>query len=353
MAILSVTVLASIVCAARAEAQVQTVTYTAGDSAGISGGARSGCVFNDFWLNPGAASITFEWTDTTNAQVGNVRVEVDFRWGYYRRGNLNMDVEINDVGQPEVLTSPSSQPGTCGLSEVTSSTHEAGIMVWNPLGQNRVTLTLEAGEVAVLSSSGSFMVQIIITRLNEAPNAPTLLNQFGVDGKGIPLGATTPVKAIEVRAMVNDPDGDAVMLEVEIRPTAVFFTGKPNVTSLPVASGSTAAAALVGLADSSYHWQVRAVDPSGERSPWASFGSNSEVAADFKVDTSVPGGAARVDDKDHGSGDCALAASSSPGLPLTLLALIALGACLRLIRFGSSAHGIRFLKWRAIERSSP
>src|SRR5688572_3941582 len=294
--------------AAAAHAQDQTVTYTT-SSQGISGGGRSACVQNDYYLNPQFQAISFQFTDSTGAEAGQVRVQVNFRWGYYDRPAMTLAVAINDVLQPEALVTPTSQPNSCGQQEVTSSVHEAAVTSWNPQGVNRVTVQFPAdnaggGGIAVLAGNGPDMLEIVVTNTNQAPNAPSGLLQLGVDGKAIGVGGATAYNGVQVRATVSDPDGDPVFIEVEIQPTSVFFTGTPNAASLPVSSGQTATASLLGLANGSYHWQARTVDSSGERSAWVSHGTNSEIAADFRIDTSPGVTVQAADNVNHAGGDC-------------------------------------------------
>jgi hypothetical protein len=314
--------------AVEASAQDQTVTYTS-TSSGISDGGRNGCVGGDWWLQPAFPSMTFSWTDTTGAAAGKVRVEVDFRWAYYSQPALDLGVAINGVLQPEPLTSPTSSPTSCGQSEVTTSTHEDGITSWNALAQNSLTLTVPQGQVAVLNIAGAFMIRIRITKLNEAPGPPTLLQQSRLTfvGKPIPVGGKTSDKGVTLSAVLDDPDeGDTVHLEIEVQPTTVFFTGQPTTLGPPITPpGAQVFVSVPGLDVGSYHWQVRTVDAAGEASAWVSFGDNSEVLPDFTIDTSTAA-VPPLDFEDHGSGDCALSASSAPrfvpGLALILAALL-------------------------------
>jgi hypothetical protein len=167
------------------------------------------------------------------------------------------------------------------------------------------------------------MLEIVITNMNQAPGAPSGLLQLGVDGKTIGVGGATAYTGVQMRATVSDPDGDPVCIEVEIQPTSVFFTGTPNAASLPVNSGQAAATPLMELANGSYHWQARTVDSSGERSAWVSHGTNSEIAADFRIDTSIVLGASAADPLNDSGGDCSAGAGEpafwTPALLLVLM----------------------------------
>jgi hypothetical protein len=188
--------------------------------------------------------------------------------------------------------------------------------------------------VAVFNTTGAFMVQVQITKLNEAPAAPAQILQHEllnptIKNKSLPVGGRTVIKGMQFSAVINDPDvGDSIHVEIEIQPTQVFFTGVPTVLGAPVTVTAEATPVLINvpnLVDGAYHWQVRTVDAAGEASPWVSFGANSEVLADFTIDSaalSVP----PLDFEDHGSGDCTLTAGVmprlAPGLALILAALL-------------------------------
>src|SRR5687767_6532966 len=171
--------------AAEARAQ-QTITYTT-QSAGISDGDRDGCVGNDRWLNPEFPAIRFTWSDSTGAVAGKVRVEVSVCWGYFGRPNVNLQCRFNDVLQSPNLQSPGQPTGNCNLALTTSATYEAEITDWNPDGQNEMSLTISQGDVMVFSTTGPFIVEIVVTKLNDAPAPPTQLLQRDANSQSIPL----------------------------------------------------------------------------------------------------------------------------------------------------------------------
>ena len=85
----------------------------------------------------------------------------------------------------------------------------------------------------------------------------------------------------------NDPENDNVMLEVEVQPVGTAFTDNPNcISGSEVSSGEIAFATCTVLNNNQYHWQSRTKDSSGGYSDWVSVGENSEIDADFIVDTS-------------------------------------------------------------------
>jgi hypothetical protein len=126
---------------------------------------------------------------------------------------------------------------------------------------------------------------------NNPPAAPSGLGQFKLDAAtAIALGGTTNETGVVLKATVSDPDGDSVMIEVEVKPVGSVFTGVASGSSALVPSGSTAQATVGGLVSvTSYHWQARAVDSMGNTSAWVDFGSNGDApppaGTDFTVNT--------------------------------------------------------------------
>jgi len=119
--------------------------------------------------------------------------------------------------------------------------------------------------------------------VNHPPNPPTNLAQFKSDlATEIPVGGTTDERLIFLKGNVNDPDGDKISLQTELRQTDDNFLQKvTHQTSL--ASTSEVSVAAYGLTNGNYHWQARAVDEHGLASEWVSFGNNLEPEEDFSV----------------------------------------------------------------------
>jgi hypothetical protein len=160
---------------------------------------------------------------------------------------------------------PSTRPLATGWHRVRldNRTGETGKRVaWDAL---RVTRTAAAGTAG-------------------APAAPTGLAQFRANGAtGIGLGSATPDSTAVLKGGVSDPNGDAVALDLEIRPVGNAFLGTPTCTSAVVASGSTATASCGGLEPGAYHWRGRTRDAQGATSAWMSAGSNLDGQPDFVV----------------------------------------------------------------------
>jgi hypothetical protein len=76
--------------------------------------------------------------------------------------------------------------------------------------------------------------------------------------------------------------------QVELEPTRVRFTGQPNLTAAPMKASGQASVLVSGLQNrTTYHWQARTIDASGDTSPWVRFGGASGGMA-FGVDLDAP-----------------------------------------------------------------
>ncbi|MEA2075108.1 MAG: PKD domain-containing protein [Euryarchaeota archaeon] len=124
---------------------------------------------------------------------------------------------------------------------------------------------------------------------NHPPNSPTNLAQFKSDSvTEIPVGGATDERTVIFKGEVSDPDGDKVILQVELR-RLDEYGGQFDETQgglkdgVLVESGSEAVACTYGLIDADYHWRARAVDEHGEPSEWVDFGDNDISKADFTV----------------------------------------------------------------------
>jgi hypothetical protein len=316
--------------AVAAEAQVvQTIDFPA---SAISGAwANGGCgTGNERGTSTNGAAMTMTWTDTTNAPDSSVvQIEVQANWKFWcSGGNYTVAINATPMGNG---TPPNNQNNcVCNASPfaTTSQVLGPGAFTWNPGAPNTLSFTQSGNSwIGVMDNSQNpnWSVRIIVTMLNQAPDNPTALNQIG-GGQVIAVGGVTKSTTVTLRANVTDPDADDVFLQAECVLTNVFFTNTPNFQGTAAPSGSDATIDVTGLADGAYHWQVRAVDPFGMSTAWVSFGNNSEVAADFAVDTTVP--PTKVFIAKEQPGDCAVSAGAAHGLlsPALLgFALIAFG----------------------------
>lgn len=106
------------------------------------------------------------------------------------------------------------------------------------------------------------------------PGAPTNLRQYRLDGRtSIPYGEEIPETGFVTQARVSDSDeGEALFLEVEVRPSDQGFQNVPTHLASPVASGGTASLTIERLIpDTFYRWQARTRDARGTVSSWTVF----------------------------------------------------------------------------------
>ena len=124
---------------------------------------------------------------------------------------------------------------------------------------------------------------------NQPPDAPKNenLRQLKSDGQTeIPVGVVTDEPTVIFKADVNDPDGDRVRLQIELRRLNEYggqFLNTFTQESDLVDSGSHATITVYGLINGDYHWQARTVDEHDACSPWLQFGGNSISETDFVV----------------------------------------------------------------------
>lgn len=124
--------------------------------------------------------------------------------------------------------------------------------------------------------------------LNTPPNPPTSLGQFESDNNTELLEfSTTNDTTIIFKGHVNDPDGDDVRLEIELREYGQSFTGTPTIETISdyISSGTEAVISRSGLIEGDYHWQYRAKDENGATSAWQEYGTEGNI--DFTID--IPG----------------------------------------------------------------
>jgi hypothetical protein len=131
-------------------------------------------------------------------------------------------------------------------------------------------------------------------RVNSVPLWPQTRSQRQADGiTPISLGGWATSPNVVFRGILTDGNpGQQVRLEVEVQPLGSAFTGMAHCQSGWVASSTATSCSVTGLTPgTSYHWQTRTVDSLGTFSPWASYATNTEDAADFAV-TPVAAGVA-------------------------------------------------------------
>jgi hypothetical protein len=128
--------------------------------------------------------------------------------------------------------------------------------------------------------------------VNAAPLRPTARGQRQADGTTpIGLGGWASSPTVVFLGTPSDPNpGQQVRLQVEVQPVGTAFTSAAHCQSALVASGTATSCSVSGLTPgTSYHWQTRTVDAVGVASPWASYATNAEDAADFVVNPLAAG----------------------------------------------------------------
>jgi hypothetical protein len=135
--------------------------------------------------------------------------------------------------------------------------------------------------------------ELILQTLNQPPNLPTNMIQFKSDGKTIlEVGETTTERTVLLKAKINDPDGNKVKLQIELRRLdeyeGIFDEDAGGLKQSNLfENNSEIVIPIYGLADGDYHWRARAIDEYGLVSKWVSFGGNPDSAVDFTAGQEV------------------------------------------------------------------
>ncbi|MCI0581561.1 MAG: hypothetical protein L0227_01495, partial [Chloroflexi bacterium] len=112
-------------------------------------------------------------------------------------------------------------------------------------------------------------------RSNVAPVLDSIGQFLSPDDAEWVLGETVhDASAVIFNAEAYDDDGDAVTVEIEVRPIGFPFEESATV-SLPMAA--------LQLPAGAYRWRYRAVDSFDGLGSWFSFGGNPEGDADFVI----------------------------------------------------------------------
>lgn len=113
-------------------------------------------------------------------------------------------------------------------------------------------------------------------------------HQYSLHNLEIPIGDSIDEDYVRLFSNVEDPDGDTVKLQVELR-RVDEYNGQFDETkgglkeSLLVSSGSIANIEVYDLIRGRYHWRARAIDDEGAVSEWQDFGNNGISEPDFNV----------------------------------------------------------------------
>jgi len=153
-----------------------------------------------------------------------------------------------------------------------------------PTGTFYVTIIGSGGG---LTRTAIYTLTVTSALVNRAPNTPADVSQQRSDGVIISEGCATPESIIIFKAVVSDPDGDSVRLEIELRRMDEPFIGEPTPETISdfVPSGSRVTITRYGLVDGSYKWRYRAKDSKGATSNWVEFGAQGNI--DFIVSEDI------------------------------------------------------------------
>ncbi len=127
----------------------------------------------------------------------------------------------------------------------------------------------------------------LVKRPNQPPSVPRDVRQTTGDGIAVAIGGMIRQPQILLKGKIDDPEGLAVSLEVQVAPVGASFSQGQTVKSGLLPSGAEAMVTITGLTDGAYTWRYRALDALGERSQWTEFGGNPTSSADFFVEQSL------------------------------------------------------------------
>jgi NADH:ubiquinone oxidoreductase subunit len=148
-----------------------------------------------------------------------------------------------------------------------------------------------AGAFASFGGNSEADPDFRVDATNAAPSAPFAVGQYDPAGVvGLALGGSPFGRTVVVKAAAVDEDFGQVAIQIELRAVGVAFTDTPTHAGTFGPTGIQHSVTIDDLAGGSYHWQVRALDNSGQTSAWVAYGGNSESEADFVITatTAVP-----------------------------------------------------------------
>ncbi|MBI2900454.1 MAG: hypothetical protein HYY17_09720, partial [Planctomycetes bacterium] len=132
------------------------------------------------------------------------------------------------------------------------------------------------------SAGTCFSVSIPV---NAPPDAPSALTQHDTaSSPSEPTGFVDDDGTVTFKATVSDPGGQAVAIQIEVKPFGSAFDGGAVVTGNYVSSGGVSLVTVSGLALGSWSWRARATDGS-KVSDWTEFGGSD---IDFVIGLNEP-----------------------------------------------------------------
>lgn len=184
-----------------------------------------------------------------------------------------LDLEANDP-DPEDATLTVTVDGLPSWAE-----HSGLRIVFAPPANVRgvFPLVVRVRDRAGESAQRSFHVNV------QAESSAPHVSEFAQrSAGGVEVLAGEEVESVpRVWAVVTDPDGDAIRLEVELRRADRPFTGEATHTSAQAPSGAVSVV-LGALAGGEYKWQARGVDSKGTQGDWIPF-ADGDVAFVLKA----------------------------------------------------------------------
>jgi len=216
------------------------------------------------------------------------KVEVDYIKGYYQGYYEETPVAQFTANKTEGPCPLTVQFFDQSTGEITSwfwefgdgetSTEQNPSHTYNSTGYFTVSLTVTGP-----GGSDTKTKENYIHVAEVATPGATSISQSQSDGTEIPEGDIVPEGTIVFKATLEDPDGDDVRLEIELRKIDEPFTGEPTSETISdfAPSDSEVTITRSGLVDGEYHWQYRVRDSRGAVSEWKEFGEAGNV--DFKV----------------------------------------------------------------------
>ena len=294
--------------------QARTVDTTAKTSAWIEfGGNGAG---DDFVIdataaiNPNAPVNLQQWLPNnasvipTGATVSVSALRLKGTVTHPRGEAVKLQVEVRKVGTPfsNLATDESAFVSTGTVAEIlafgfpgapdyfhwqgrTVDTR-GGFSPWVSYGGNPETTPPDDPLTGADESSPAVSPQandfVVDTGAAVAPDLPIIIGQYRDNAvTSIPVGSIISSGTVVFRAFLTDANGDAVRLEVEVKPLGTAFDGRPSVITPYFTNGSEILARISGLGDGPFKWRARATDSPGGSSAFVDFGGNLDTDADF------------------------------------------------------------------------
>jgi hypothetical protein len=204
--------------------------------------------------------------------------------GTDQRSILIMNPALSSTLATIQLSTGASAAGPCSAMGIW---HEHVLPIQGAWGSSfRIRFSFDTVDATDNAHAGWFIDDLELSDL-----AVTALTQYiGSSLTVLPVGAATTTPSIRIQGMISQVAPGAVILEVEVQPASVPFTGTPNFSSVATSGAGNPTAVVVNAIPGQYHWRARTVTlPVGIPSAWMEFGLNTSNAPDFII-TAIPAG---------------------------------------------------------------